>query len=102
MNSEDSARLYLVTCDIRPGSSTVMDGLRTAHRQYIRRHAADIALGGLFGEDPHDPDGILLVIRSADAAAATAIARRDPYADVYDDVRVEQFHQRILGGKEVP
>lgn len=88
-------RSYLLNCILDPAKGAALAELRAAHLAHIVQHQADIIFGGVLGAADAPPEAICLVIRASSRDEVAAMARADPYAQAYAEVRISEFQQRI-------
>ncbi|MCB1473204.1 MAG: YciI family protein [Rhodobiaceae bacterium] len=73
--------LFAAVCLDKPDSLQIRMQTRPSHLDFLKAHAHCIPIGGpLLMDDGETPKGSLLVVEADDAAAASAILDRDPYA----------------------
>lgn len=87
-------RTYMLSCTVDPAKRELLAALRAAHLTHIVNHQAEIIFGGVLGAD-EPPEAILLVVRANSLDEVDVMARADPYAQTYSEIRISEFQQRI-------
>lgn len=74
--------LFALLCKDKPGHLQVRLDSRPAHVDFLNGLNAEgkLAFAGPFLDADGKPDGSLVVVETADRAAAEALAAQDPYA----------------------
>lgn len=88
-------RTYMLSCAVDPAKRELLADLRAAHLTHIVNHQAQIIFGGVLGVADAPPETICLVVRANSPDEVDAMARADPYAQTYAEIRVSEFQQRI-------
>jgi len=89
------ARSYMLSCTVDPAKRELLADLRAAHLTHILNHQAEIVFGGVSGAADGPPETICIVVRANSAAEVDAMARADPYAQTYAEIRISEFQQRL-------
>lgn len=89
------ARTYMLSCTVGAAKRELLADLRAAHLAHIINHQAEIIFGGVLGTADGPPEAICLVVRANSRDEAEAMARTDPYAQTYTEIRISEFQQRI-------
>lgn len=88
--------LFALICKDKPGHLQVRLDARPDHVAFLNDLNAKgtLKFAGPFLDADGKPDGSLVVIEAADAAAAKAIADTDPYAKagLFDSVDIRQWN----------
>ncbi len=71
--------LFAVICIDKPDSLALRMANREAHFAYIGEHPEVLKMGGPFLDDAGAMAGSLMIIETADMAAAQAFCAADPY-----------------------
>lgn len=74
-----------------------MGSLRPQHRTYIRSHLEKIAFGGLSHDEESDSTAVCICLNVESESEASDFIKKDPYFEVYTQVRIERFKQMIPG-----
>ncbi len=90
-----AARSYLLSCVVDPAKRELLADLRAAHLTHILSHQEQIVFGGVSGPADAPPEMICIVVRANSPAEVDAMARADPYAHTYTQIRISEFQQRI-------
>ncbi|MGI9170328.1 MAG: YciI family protein [Caulobacteraceae bacterium] len=70
---------FALVCIDKPDSLALRLATREAHFDYVRAHPGVIRLAGPFLNEAGEMTGSLLLIETADIAAARAFSAADPY-----------------------
>ncbi len=93
--------LFVITAIDKPGALAVRLEHRPAHLAYLADHGGVVKLAGPFltAAEGGEPRGSLLVVETADLAAAQAFAAGDPYAaaGLFESCKVEPWRITIGG-----
>ncbi|MEJ6785316.1 YciI-like protein [Aminobacter sp. Piv2-1] len=88
--------LFALICNDKPGHLQVRLDTRPEHVAFLNELNAKgtLKFAGPFLDDDGKPNGSLVVIEAADAAAAKAIADADPYAKagLFDSVDIRPWN----------
>lgn len=88
--------LFALICNDKPGHLQVRLDTRPEHVAFLNELNAKgtLKFAGPFLDDDGKPNGSLVVIEAADAAAAKAIADADPYAQagLFDSVDIRPWN----------
>lgn len=90
--------LFVLNCLDIPGGLDLRLATREAHLAYLAAHAAIVKLAGPVLDDDDKPMGSMLVIETADQAAAARFAADDPYAlaGLFESVTVRPW-RKVIG-----
>ncbi|MDR5652477.1 YciI family protein [Ruixingdingia sedimenti] len=88
--------LYAIICRDKPGALQLRLDTRPAHLAYLEETGV-VRIAGPFIEDDR-PVGSLVIVETADRAAAEAFAANDPYAraGLFAEVTVNEW-KRVIG-----
>jgi len=87
---------FAIYCLDKPDSTHVRAQARTAHLEYIDRHAAQIVMAGpMLSDDGKDMIGSLLIMEFPDKASAERFTLEDPYrkAGLFQSVAIRPFRK---------
>jgi len=91
--------LFVITAVDKPGALAVRLEHRPAHLAYMADHATTVKLAGplLTAAEGGEPFGSMLVVETADLAAAQAFAANDPFAlaGLFQSSKVEPWRLTI-------
>lgn len=85
---------YLLRARIDAARRAELGRRRAEHLAHIEGRAGDITFGGVVGPADGPPEEILIVLAAASADDVREWAERDPYAELYATVEVDEFHLR--------
>jgi uncharacterized protein YciI len=93
--------LFVITAVDKPGALGVRLEHRAAHLAYLADHAGVLKIAGPFltQAEGGDPRGSLLIVETADLAAAEAFAAGDPFAaaGLFERTTVEPWRVTVGG-----
>ena len=88
--------LFAFVCKDKPGSLQVRLDARPDHVAFLNslNEAGTLKFAGPFLDEDGKPNGSLVVIEAADAAAASVVAAADPYATagLFESVSVQAWN----------
>ena len=92
--------LFAAICLDKPNSQELRLSTRSAHLAFLDAHSTRVKLGGPFLDAEERPIGSLLILESADLAAAQSLLDEDPYAKagLFASVDVRPF-RRVVGAE---
>lgn len=89
--------MFAVICTDKPGSLDIRKANRDAHLGYIEDTGV-VVMAGPFLDDNGDMNGSLVILSVTSREAALDWAKGDPYAkaDLFSDVRIEEW-KKVVG-----
>ncbi len=89
--------MFAVICTDKPGSLDIRKANRDAHLGYIDDTGV-VVMAGPFLDDNRDMSGSLVILSVTSREAALDWAKGDPYAkaDLFSDVRIEEW-KKVVG-----
>lgn len=90
---------FILTCRDKPNSLDVRMATREAHLAYVRERIDQVKLGGPLLDDAGNMIGSMLILETADRAAAEAFAAGDPYglAGLFESVDLQPYRVTVGG-----
>ncbi len=89
--------LFAILCNDKPDHLQLRLDTRPAHLDYLKGLGATLKFAGPFLDEDGKPNGSLVVVETADRAAAEKIAAGDPYAraGLFADVTVRPWNWAV-------
>lgn len=93
---------YLIETWDKPDGSTIRQSVRSAHLEFLAKHATKLLYcGAKLHDDGSDRGGGVYVLETNDAAEAEAFIRADPFseADLFERVAVTRLRKAYVDGR---